>query len=113
RLSIKADVPGAAEETQVTRISARANEPFLDRFFDRAALFVRVRAIRKGAQRHERAEFGEESLDFFGNDVPELELADAGRIDDPAAEVELDEFGGRRRVSPFLAAGAHFADAQA
>ena len=61
----------------------------LHRLLDRAAVLVRVRAVGEAAQRHKRPKLGEEALHFLGDDVPQLELADARRIDDPAAEVEL------------------------
>src|SRR5262249_57239971 len=104
-------VSGTAEHSQVTCIPAGADEPFFDGILDRAAILVRVRAVRECAQGNERAELGKEAFDFFGNNIPELELSKPGRIDDPAAEIELDELRRSCGVPAFLGGLAHFAHA--
>ena len=53
--------------------------------FDGAVGFVRVRAVGKAAAADVRADVAIEAGDFFGDHVPQLELPDAGRIDDEAA----------------------------
>ena len=57
-------------------------------------------------------ELGEKALDFLGNDVPQFELSQAGRIDDPAAEIQLQQLRRGRGMPAFLIGVAHVAHPQ-
>src|SRR5262249_41159717 len=81
----------ALKQPQIAHVPLRRNQPSGDRALDCAAVLVRVGPIGISAERHKRAKLRKESFDFFRNDVPQLELADAGRIDHPTAEVEAQE----------------------
>ena len=48
------------------------------------------------------AELGEEAFHFSGIRVPGLKLANAGRVPDPAAELEAEQLSGCRRMPTFL-----------
>src|SRR4051794_29734691 len=54
--------------------------------FHGTKVFVRVCAIGETAAAHVRAELAKVPGNLFGNHVPKLELADAGRVHDIAAE---------------------------
>ena len=51
----------------------------------------------------------EVALDLFRNDIPQRHLADAWRVDDPAAGFERDQLCAPRRVFSFLRPRADFA----
>jgi hypothetical protein len=61
---------------------------------------VDVRAIGELAAGDVGAELDEVALDLAGLDVPELELAEAGGVDDVAPGVEPDQLGGGGGVLP-------------
>src|SRR5262249_37068818 len=67
----------AGEHAEVAGVARRADLPPLDGALDRAALLMRMCAVGEGAQRHQRSHLGEEPLHLLGDDVPQLELADA------------------------------------
>ena len=73
---------------------------------------MRVRAIGKFAEADERPQVAIVAGDLLGNHVPELELPQAGRVDDVPAGRKRKHSGGGRRVLSLLSFGAHFADAQ-
>src|SRR3954451_14878677 len=62
---------------------------------------------------HVGPELDEEALHLCRNDVPQFKLTNARRIDDPAAEVELDQLRRRSSVPALLVDVADGADAQA
>ncbi len=70
-------------------------------------VFVRVGAIGKAAAAYVGSQFAEVTGDFFRDHVPKLKLANAGRVDDVAAERQRDELGGCGRVAPLLGFFAH------
>ena len=76
----------AVVESQVAEVPSVGNQPFRDGRFDSALRFVSMRTVREIAFGHERSEFAEVPFHLFGPRVVELELPDAGRIDDPATE---------------------------
>src|SRR5262249_41666272 len=80
---------------------------------DGAAVFVRVRTIGIGAERHIGPKFREKPFNLFRQDVPELKLPDAGSIDNPPAEIELQKLRRGRRVPAFLVSLAHLAHVEA
>ena len=82
-------------EMAIALVAAGVEPAVGDGVFDGAVGFVRVGAVGKAAEADVGADVAVEAGDFFGDDVPELELADAGRIDDEAADVPA-ESGGRR-----------------
>src|SRR5204862_6163559 len=79
---------------------------------DRAIVLVGVLAFAEPAERDEGADLDEMSLDLARIDVPELELAEAGGVDDVAAGVEADQLGGRGRVLPLEGPVGDLADAE-
>ena len=79
----------ACHDLEVARVADGRDQVAVDGLFDGTVRFVRVRTVGKAAARDERPEFDEEALDLFGPHVPELHLADARRVDHPAAEIEL------------------------
>ena len=52
-----------------------------------------VRAVGKVAQGDKRPELDEKPLDLLGDQVPESQLANAGRVDALASAVEFDQLG--------------------
>ena len=93
-------------------VAPNADLPAIDRALDGAAsswVWVQSGKAHNG---YIRPKLGEEAFHFFRDDVPQLKLPDARRIDDPAAEFETDQLGGRRRVPAFLVHFADRADAQ-
>ena len=87
------------------RVVARAAQ--LARFgalFDRAAGLVEMRAVVEAAVLARLGEFGEVVAQRLRRQVPETELADAGRVDEIRAAAEVVEGGGGGGV----AAGAAF-----
>ena len=102
----------AVVESQVAEVPSIGNQSFRDGRFDSALRFVRMRTVRKVAFRDERTKLAEVPFHFFGASVVKLELSNAGRIDDPAAEREANEFGRRRRVHSLVIDLTHFAHAQ-
>ena len=82
------------------------------RVLDGTAIFVRVRAIGEPAATDERPQVAEKGGDFFGNHIPQLELPDAGRIDDVSATIQRNQLSRRRRMPTLLCFVADGADAQ-
>src|SRR6185369_11630240 len=79
---------------------------------DGTVVLVQMRAAGKAAAGDEGMELREVAVKFLRDDTPKVKLADARRVDDPAAEFEFDEFGSRRGVPPLLVHLADFADLQ-
>ena len=79
---------------------------------DGALGLVGVRAVGKLAERQVRTELGEMAAELRRHDAPELELAEARGVDDIAARLEPDQFGGRRRVLALECPVGDRADAQ-
>ena len=96
----------------ITFITADVNLSPSDGVLDGAAGFVGVRAIGESARGNVRTELDEAALEFGGIDVPEFELAEAGRIDDVAAEFQADEFGVGGGVFPFAGPIGNLGDAE-
>ena len=59
--------------------------------FHRAVVFVRVCAVGEAAAADVRPQLSEEAGHFFGDDIPELELPHAGRIDYVTAKRKGDQ----------------------
>jgi len=78
----------ARADLDVTFITACVDPAVGNCVFYGAIVFVRVRAIGEAAAAYIGSQLAEEAGDLFGNHVPELELADARRVDDVAAEGE-------------------------
>ena len=73
-----------------------------DGILNGAVGFVGMSAVGKLASAFERSEFRIESGKFVGRDIPQLELANAWRVDDEPAERKGPKLGRRRCVSPLL-----------
>src|SRR5438132_11664273 len=93
--------PGAAEQTEVTRIAALTDLLAVHRPQDGAPRFMGMRAIRKPAQRHEGAKLSEQPFDPIGPRAPWFQLPHSTSIDDPSAEREAQEGSRGRRVPAF------------
>src|SRR5262249_1116888 len=70
---------------QIGVVPPRADLLDLDGPSHRTMLLLRVRAVGKFAQRNEWPHYNKEAFDFFGQDVQELKLPQAGRAHGPAA----------------------------
>src|SRR5439155_1603704 len=98
---------------QIAEVALFAQVSVSHRVLDGAALLVRVRAVRKTAQGHVRAKLDEEAFRLLGPHIPQFELANPRRINDPAAEIETDQLRRRRRVLALLVDVRDLAHAQA
>ena len=61
-----------------------------------------MRAVGELAAVDEGADVAKETVDFFGDHVPQLKLANPGGVDQVTAVFQRDQFGGRRGVAAFL-----------
>ena len=68
---------------------------------DTAIVFMRVRAIGKTARIDKRADVSKISGDFFGDNVPQLKLANAGRVDQMTAAFKRNQFSAGCICRPF------------
>ena len=85
-------------ELQIALEPAEVDLAPVDGVLDGAFGFVGVRAVGELAEGDIGAELDEVALELGGLDAPELELAEARRIDDVAARFEPDQLGGGGRV---------------
>src|SRR5262245_25303253 len=93
--------------SQIAVISPCPNLPPFHRSLYRAAFLMRVCTVRESAKRHDWSKFREETFDFFGSHIPQLELTKTWRVHYPSAKIQLDQFCCRGRVLAFL---VHLAD---
>src|ERR1700677_5321360 len=70
----------SCEHADVAHVTILMNMTVAHSLLYGAAVFMGMAAIGKGTQRHIRANLGEKPFHFLGNDVPQLALAEAGRI---------------------------------
>src|SRR5262249_44997309 len=103
----------AVEQAEVAGVAVGVDLAAQHGPLDGTALLVGVRAVGEGAQRHEGAQLHEVALDLLRQGVPQAELAHAGRVHHPAAEVEADQLRRGGGVLAFLVDVADLADAQA
>src|ERR1051326_5050612 len=103
---------GPFEKADVAGITLAAQAAQRDRAFDRATVFVRMRAVRIGTEMHEGVKLQKITFNFFGNDVPQLKLPDSRRVDDPAAHLQFDQLSRGRRMLALLIDIADFANAK-
>ena len=89
-------------------VATRVESGVRDGVFHGALLFVNVRAIGVAAQVDVGADVAEETRDLDWDHVPQLELANARRIDDKPSQAERDQARGGGRVPSLLAIGADF-----
>ena len=102
----------AGSEREIAFVASGVEPSVGDGVFNGARGLDVMRAVGEFTQIFVRPEIAVISEHLFRLDVPEHELADAGRVDDVAAERELEEPRGRRRVPAFLIFAAHFPDAE-
>src|SRR5262245_33714361 len=100
------------EQAEIAGVARAADLSPQNGPFDGAVLLVRVGAIGEAAQGHEWPKLREEALHFLRQQVPQLKLANARRIDHPAAEVQLDQLRRRGRVPALLCRFTDLADTQ-
>ena len=84
----------------------------MDRVLDRALRLVGVRTVGELAEGNVRPELDEVGVELARLDPPELELAEAGGVDDVAAGLQTDQLGGGRGVLLFGRPIGHLANAQ-
>ena len=89
------------ENFQVTLVTGCRNHSRSNGCLDTAANLVVVQAVREAAVAYKRAELDEEALDLFANHVPQPQLTNAGRIDDPASIFEAFKHCGARGMPAF------------
>src|SRR5690606_1272927 len=83
-------------------IPALSDVTKVDRIFDRAVVFMRMRASGELTVRCKRSKLRKETLHFFRHDIPKTVLPDSRRIDDTATARKAQQLGGRSRVSALV-----------
>jgi len=82
-------------ELAIALVASRVDLSPVKGILDGAACFVSVRAIGKPAVGDEGPELDEMTSELARDSAPEFELAEARRVHDEAASLELDQLGGR------------------
>ena len=97
---------------QVTFISSDMDLTPVDRVLHGASGLVGVRAVGESTVVYVRAKLEEMTFELAGNHAPELELAEAWRIDHVTALLEPNQLGGRCGVFSFECPVGYFAHFQ-
>ena len=91
----------------ITFIATHIKPAIGDRCFYRAIFFVGVRAVGKATTIDKRPYIAEQPRNFLRSDIPQLELANAGCVDDKSSKGKWQQLCRCRGMPAFLRLGAH------
>lgn len=101
---------GGVEHLDVAVVASRIESAVSDGIFDGAIVFVLMGAVGISAVGGEGSDIAKQSCEFFGDDIPQLELAYTGCIDECSAVGQIEPLRSGGGMFSFLVVLADFLD---